>query len=178
MDRRTAIQSVVMGTVAVGAFAPEARAAGKDVQTFSDHWESAKAFTLKVADAMPADGYSFKPKPDMRSFGELMQHLAMVNVYYIGRLRAGEVPELLKPPAKTDKETIKQYMTACFDYAANVLKGLTDEALDKPYPGRPNTPPLNGWELVLNGFIHTAHHRGYADVYLRMKDIVPPTYAV
>jgi uncharacterized damage-inducible protein DinB len=99
-------------------------------------------------------------------------------VYYIGRLRVGETPELLKPPAKTDKETIKQYMTACFDYCADVLKGLNDEALDKSYPGRPNTPPLNGWELVLNGFIHTAHHRGYADVYLRMKNIEPPTYAV
>jgi uncharacterized damage-inducible protein DinB len=178
MDRRTAIQSVVMGTVAPAALAPEARAAGKATASFSDHWESAKAFTLKVADAMPADSYDFKPKPDMRDFAHLMQHLASVNVYYISRLQRMEVPDSLKPPTKFDKETIMQYLAASFDYCAQVVKGLTDDALDKSYPGRPNTPPLNGWELVLNGFIHTAHHRGYADVYLREKNVVPPNYAV
>jgi uncharacterized damage-inducible protein DinB len=55
---------------------------------------------------------------------------------------------------------------------------LNDEALNKSYPGRPNAPELTGWELVLNGFIHTSHHRGYAEVYLREKGITPPTYAV
>ena len=39
-------------------------------------------------------------------------------------------------------------------------------------------PGMSGWDLVLNINIHTAHHRGYADVYLRDKGITPPTYAV
>ncbi len=40
-------------------------AAEKDVESFSADWQTAKAFTLKVADAMPAEGYTFKPQPGM-----------------------------------------------------------------------------------------------------------------
>ena len=140
MNRRTAIQSVAIGTAAVATMAPEARAAGKDVDAFSDHWESAKTFTLKVADAMPADAYDFKPKPDMRPFGELMQHLGTANVYYISRFQRVDVPDSLKPPTEFNKETTKQYLNASFDYCSKVFRGLTDEALDKAYPGRPTRP--------------------------------------
>jgi uncharacterized damage-inducible protein DinB len=176
MKRRTAIQRVVMGTVA--AAVPQARAAGKDLEIFLARWDKAKLFTLQVADAMPADSYDFKPKAEMRGFGQLIQHLATNNAFYISRFKAGEIPDSLQPPEKFDKETTKKYLTGSFDFCAGVLKGITAADLDKQYPGRPNTPAQTGWDWVLHAFIHTAHHRGYADVYLREKGITPPRYSV
>ena len=43
---------------------------------FVKHWQTAKEFTLAVAEAMPADGYDFKPNPAELSFGYLMIHIA------------------------------------------------------------------------------------------------------
>jgi uncharacterized damage-inducible protein DinB len=175
MNRRNAIQSVVLGTAA--ATVP-ARAAGKDLEIFLARWEKAKVFTLQVADAMPPGDYDFKPKSEMRGFGQLIQHLATNNACYISRFKAGDIPDSLTPPEKFDKETTRKYLADSFDFCAGVLKGISEADLDKSYPGRPNTPPQTGWDWVLHAFIHTAHHRGYAEVYLREKGITPPRYSV
>jgi len=177
MNRRKAIQSAMLGAAATAA--PLARAATKDLEIILARWDKAKAFTLAVADALPAEDYDFKPKPEMRGYGALLQHIASGNVYYLSRLRGGELPDSLQqPPKQTDRETTKKYLTDSFDYCTEVLKGVTDADLNKSYPGRPNTPPLTGWDWLLNAFIHTAHHRGYAEVYLREKGITPPRYSV
>ena len=176
MNRRGAIKTAVAAAAVVAV--PQARAGGKEFEIFLARWEKAKVFTLQVADAMPDDGYDFKPKPEMRSYGQLLQHLAGNNAFYISRFKAGEIPDSLRPPEKTDKETVKKYIADSFDYCAGVLKGITEADLDKSYPGRPNTPPQTGWDWVLHAFIHTAHHRGYAEVYLREKNITPPRYSV
>ena len=175
MNRRRAIQAVVAGAAAAST---PARAAGKDLEIFLARWEKAKVFTLQVADAMPADGYDFKPKPEMRGYGQLIQHIATNNAFYISRFKAGEIPDSLQPPEKFDKETSKRYLAESFDFCAGVLKGIGAPDLDKSYPGRPNTPPQTGWDWVLHAFIHTAHHRGYAEVYLRENNITPPRYSV
>jgi uncharacterized damage-inducible protein DinB len=176
MNRRNAIRSVVLGAATA---VPGARAAAsKALQVLVDRWEKAKAFTLQVADAMPGESYDFKPHPDMRSYGELMRHIAANNAFYIARFRDGKIPASLDPPKQMDKEATKEYLAASFEFCAGVLKSVSEGDLDKSYPGRPNTPDQTGWDWVLHAFIHTAHHRGYAEVYLREKNITPPRYAV
>jgi uncharacterized damage-inducible protein DinB len=175
MNRRNALRSLGLAAAAV----PAASAATKDLEIFAARWEKAKVFTLQVADAMPDDAYEFKPVAEMRSYGQLMQHIATNNAFYISRFKGGELPEALQqPPDKTDKETTKQYLTTSFDFCASVLKSISDADLDKSYPGRPNAPAQTGWDWVLHAFIHTAHHRGYSEVYLREKGITPPRYNV
>lgn len=176
MNRRTAIQSVVTGSVAIAA--AQADPVSKALSVFIARWGKAKAFTLEVADAMPPESYDFKPRAEMRDYGKLIQHLAMNNAFYISRLKGGEIPANLQPPEKSDKETTKKLLTDSFDFCSTVLEGISEADLDKSYPGRPNTPPQTGWDWVLNAFIHTAHHRGYAEVYLREKGITPPRYSV
>ena len=169
---------MVLGSAAVAATAPLALAADKDLESINARWTAAKAFTMAVADAMPADAYSYKPTPEMRSFGEVMVHIGQAQVYYAGRMSKTAVPDAMKAPKVADKEAAKTYLAQTFDYCGAALSSATNADLDKMYPGRPNTPPLSGWDLVFNTFIHTSHHRGYADVYLRMKGITPPTYNV
>ena len=36
---------------------------------------------------------------------------------------------------------------------------------------------LTGFEWLWSYFTHSAHHRGQAEVYLRLKGIKPPVYA-
>jgi uncharacterized damage-inducible protein DinB len=165
-----------MSSVAIAA--AEADSASKAVSIFLVRWNNAKAFTLQVADAMPAESYDFKPKAEMREFGKLMQHIATNNAFYLSRLKGGEMPPNMQPPDKTDKETTTKYLADSFEFCAGVIVTTSEAALDKLYPGRPNTPMQTGWDWYLNAFIHTAHHRGYAEVYLREKGITPPRYSV
>ncbi len=115
---------------------------------FQARWQKAKDFTLKVADAMPAESYDFKPRPEMRSFGPLMQHLSTNNIFYLSRLNKGEIPDELKPPKEFDKATTIKYMTASFDFGAKILSAISEADLDKSYPGRPNAPMQTGWGLA------------------------------
>ena len=177
MNRRNAIKSGAIGAAAAVA-APLASAAGKDLEVLSGRWAKAKTFTLQVADAMPADAYDFKPKSEMRGYGELIAHIGSGNAFYFSRFNKGEMPDNLTPPKAFDKETVKKYLSETFDFCAGLLSKMSTADLDKTYPGRPNQPAQTGWDWVLNGFIHTAHHRGYAEVYLREKNIVPPRYSV
>ena len=46
---------------------------------FAKHWQTAKEFTMAVAEAMPPESYGFKPNPEELSFGQLMIHIAAQN---------------------------------------------------------------------------------------------------
>src|ERR1700735_3500204 len=42
-------------------------------------WQRAKLYTKSYLDAMPEDGYGFKPTPEIRSFAQQMLHIADAN---------------------------------------------------------------------------------------------------
>jgi uncharacterized damage-inducible protein DinB len=158
--------------------AAEMGGGGKALESLNARWAASKTFTMLVADAMPADSYSYKVKPEMRSFGEIMVHIGQANVFYAGRLSKTAVPDAMKAPKEATKEAAMKYLSDTFDFCGAAITALSVADLDKMYAGRPNTPSISGWDLALNAMIHTSHHRGYADVYLREKGITPPTYAV
>lgn len=141
-------------------------------QEMVKHWEIARDFTMAVADAMPADSYNFKPNPVEMSYGELMEHIALANANYVAR--AAGVKNPIAKPTSADKDTAKKTLTESFDFCIKTIEGLTPEQLDHK-SGSPGHQ-LSGREAVLGGFTHMAHHRGQAEVYLRVKGITPPTY--
>src|SRR5437588_1464115 len=49
-------------------------------------WTRARDYTKEYLDAMPADGYSFRPTPEIRSFALQMIHLAEANFSFAARL--------------------------------------------------------------------------------------------
>ena len=139
---------------------------------FARHWQTTKEFTLAVAEAMPAEGYDFKPNPEEMSFGQLMIHIADENSQSFGRA-AGTEP--LAKPAATDKQTAIKFLTDSFDKCAKEIDAMTPEQLDKEvykFQGR----PVTAYEALWYAFTHTAHHRGQAEVYLRVKNIKPPRW--
>lgn len=176
MNRRRAVQT--MAAAAAVVVARPARAATPEVDTYVRRWNRAKTFALAIAEAMPADAYDFKATPAVRAWGPLMVHLASANLNYFRRIKGEAAP--LKPPAnpEKDKEGVKKFLAESFDWCAGVLGGMSEADLDKSYPGQGKQAALTGRDLVINGFIHTAHTRGYADVYLRVKGLTPPPYEV
>lgn len=174
MNRRTAMGSMAV-MVGGAATVRVARAADKEIEILVDHWTKSKALTLKVAEVMPEENYDYKPFADARSFGGELQHLGQAEGYYLGQFGKGRAPA---PPAgDTSKAATVKYLTALFDWSISIVGQLSTADLTKPF-GNGKGAPMTGLDLLYQAMIHTAHTRGYAEMYLRNKGVVPPTYAV
>jgi len=174
MNRRKAIGSMVVGAAATAATVRVAKAAGGEIDIFVDHWKKSKALSLKTAEAMPAENYDYKPFPEARSFGAEQQHMGQAEGFYLGRLGKGAAP--MAPGGDTSKATTVKYLTALFDWSIGVVGQLTPADLTKSF-GQ-GKQAATGLELLYQAMIHTAHTRGYGEMYLRNKGVVPPTYDV
>ena len=67
-----------------------------------------------------------------------------------------------------------EFMKASAAYWDTALASVTAEQLDK-MSGRAGRE-TRGRERLWAAFTHTAHHRGQAEVYLRVKGVTPPQY--
>ena len=139
---------------------------------FAKHWQISKEFTLAVADAMPAENYDFKPNPEEMSFGEMMFNVAKSDSEAFANV-AGIAP--LPVPSGYDKKTVMKFLNDSFDFCAKAFAAMTAAQFDRMLDigqGRQAT----GIEVLCWAFTDTAHHRGQAEVYLRVKNIKPPHY--
>lgn len=126
------------------------------------------------AEEMPAEKYSFQPNPEIRTFGQVVTHVAMVNNAVCAMLfkPAAAMPEKI---AETDpKDKLVSGLKASMDYCDQAFSKLTDANLTEMIPafgGRQMTR-LGVALIVTNDLID--HYAGMA-IYLRMNSLVPPT---
>ena len=154
--------------------------AADDAAMFAKHWQTSKVFTLAVAEAMPAADYNFRPNDAEMSFGKVMVHIALANnraFAAVSGLPAPETPPKIAAAYKDpqggvfDKDSAVQFLRDSFDFCTKALAASGPEKLDAITGG------MTGRERMWAYFTHTAHHRGQAEVYLRIKNIKPPDYA-
>ena len=145
------------------------------------HWKVTSDFTIAVAEKMPADGYSFKPVPAELSFGQLMVQIAVANVGACANasgMPRPATPQELAAALKDEKVNVEKtaavhYLKTTFDFCNQAVASITPEKLDAMVGGQRK---MTGFEWLWAYFTHTAHHRGQAEVYLRVKGIQPPDY--
>ena len=154
--------------------APAADQAGASrfATDFAKHWLVAKDLAIAVAQAMPAESYEFKPVPEEMSFGGQMFHIAAGNYGYCATAAKAKSP--FTKPETTDKEAAIKALGASFDYCAEIASSLTDDQLNESRARGKSSFTVR--ELLLGVQTHMAHHRGQAEVYLRVKGIKPPDY--
>ncbi|MCX6625542.1 MAG: DinB family protein [Acidobacteria bacterium] len=147
------------------------------------HWKTSGEFTLAVASTMPAETYNFRPNPEEMSFGQLMAHIAAANLNACanaGGLAKPAFPEKIQEWSKAtqkvdvDRETAIAFLNDSFAFCNKVVAEITPAQLDKVVG--PPARNLTAYEWLWSYFTHTAHHRGQAEVYLRVKGIKPPGY--
>jgi uncharacterized damage-inducible protein DinB len=164
------------------AFAAEAAKMNSvlDMTEFVRDWQASKQFTLAVANAMPADFYDFKPNPEEMTFGEQMIHIAGANVFRFNQITGIKPPFVLDPakPPASDKANVLKLLGESFDYVVDALPTITSEQLQRTWhiPSWKGRTDPDGRAMIMNMFVHTAHHRAQCEVYLRAKGIKPPDY--
>jgi uncharacterized damage-inducible protein DinB len=135
-------------------------------------WASAKLNVTETADKMPEANFSFKPTPEVRSFGEVLGHIANGNMVYCSRAK-GEAPPKSDAEKITAKGDLVKALNESFAACDAVFNTLTDEALlEKLKNGQQETARGVYISAVI---AHVNEHYGNLVTYMRLKGIVPPS---
>ncbi len=118
---------------------------------------------MAMAQDFPESKYDYRPGPDVRSFAEVILHVAASN-NYVAKTANGEKlewAELSRDKYKT-KADIVEALKQSIATSTDVLKAFTDERLAKsPAP----------WPSYIE---HAGEHYGQLVVYYRVNGLVPP----
>ena len=127
---------------------------------------------LRAADKMPEADYSFKPVPEIRSWGELVAHVADSNARACGNVKGEQKP--VNAASKKTKAEIAAALKESFDICDGVYDSLTDAVALQTVAGR-GGQQVSKLSMLTNNLAHLNEEYGYAAVYLRLKSIVPPS---
>ena len=128
---------------------------------------------VAAAESMPAEKYSFKPSPEMNSFGHLAMHIAQTNNTFCAKISGQTAPDV-KMSETDPKEKLVAAIKDSFAFCASALANLDDSKLGEQFVLFGNRPISRGGALVALGGSWTDHYATEA-IYLRLNGILPPT---
>jgi uncharacterized damage-inducible protein DinB len=133
----------------------------------------------EAAAAMPEGEYPFKPTPDVRSFGELVGHVANANYFFCSQAKGEAAPNKTNFEKVTAKADLVKGLNDSLAYCDAVYSSATDATFAEPVKvalpgGGPESP--RGGVLTFN-VAHNNEHYGNIVTYMRLKGHVPPSTA-
>ena len=129
----------------------------------------------RLAEAIPADKYTWRPAPDVRSFAEVFLHVSTAN-YNLYKLVGTPAPTGIDikglEKSTTDKAKVVATLKDSFAHAKKAITVMPDTDLEKSMDwfGGKNTER----GVLLFIVRHTAEHLGQSIAYARVVGIVPP----
>jgi len=135
-------------------------------------WNQIKGNIAKSAEKMPEENYAFKPTPEVRSYGQLIAHIADANYMICGAAK-GEQKAMGIEKSKTSKADLIAALAESAAYCDSAFDALTDASAAE-------TVRMFGRERTRMGALqmnvaHDFEHYGNLVTYLRMKGLVPPS---
>jgi uncharacterized damage-inducible protein DinB len=133
----------------------------------------------EAAENTPADEYGFKPTPEVRSFGELVGHIATANFFFCSQAKGERSPSTANYEQASDKAVLVKALNDSLAYCDAAYTATTDANFHQlvkiagPDGGR---DAARGAVLMFNT-AHNNEHYGNIVVYLRLKGHVPPSTA-
>lgn len=144
---------------------------------FTDYlwqWNDIEKKLTDLAEAIPAERYSWRPGEGVRSVKEAVVHVAGGN-YYLPSLIGITPPESftmdMEKTVANKADAIKT-MKESFEHVRKALKTMTDADLDKPAELFGNKTTVRNTLFVL--LSHTHEHLGQLIAYGRTNGVVPP----
>lgn len=136
-------------------------------------YERTKGILLRSADKMPEENYSFKPADSVRTYGQIIGHLADAQYLFCSLVSGEKNPGLNIEKTKTSKADLTAALKEAFAYCDKVYDSMTDASSLQMVKFFGNDAPKYAILQVNVG--HNMEHYGNLVTYMRIKGIVPPT---
>jgi uncharacterized damage-inducible protein DinB len=180
--RRLAVSALVLALAAPSlAFGQAAAAADPTAATglrkeLIGQLADAEQKFVALADATPADKYTWRPAPGVRSVSEVYMHMVGSNYMIPGMAGVKRKPDVAlsqdMETKVTDKAQVVDLLRKSFAYAKQAVMDVPDAQMDASV-NLFGTPSTNRGVLVLMA-THAHEHLGQSIAYARMNGIVPP----
>ena len=134
---------------------------------------------LDAAQAMPASEYAFKPTPEVRSFAQLIGHVANANFFICSQVN-GQRPSATTDFEKVgDKDALVKALSESLAYCDQLYASTTDDNFNAMVQasGPKGPAPTRRGAILLFNTTHNNEHYGNIVVYMRLKGHVPPSTA-
>jgi uncharacterized damage-inducible protein DinB len=151
------------------------------------------------ATKMPEENFAFKPTPDVRSFGEILGHVANSHYSYCSRVKGEPNPNKQNFEQVKAKADMVKALNDSIDYCKAVYASMTDAKIGQPatptvaapaaptglrvdgdpaaQAPKPAAPPrpMVPFNTLMGNLTHDWEHYGNLVTYLRLKGLVPPS---
>ncbi|HTQ56618.1 MAG TPA: DinB family protein [Bryobacteraceae bacterium] len=144
-------------------------------QGFDGEWRHVSSQLIALAEAIPAEKYSWRPGPGVRSTSEVYMHIAMGNFYLLS-VTGPPMPADLKSPDMEKTVTAKAEVIAWLKRSLEAVKtahlALKPGDLQRKVKIAGRDADVDG--MYLRIIVHANEHMGQLVAYARMNGIVPP----
>jgi uncharacterized damage-inducible protein DinB len=142
------------------------------VETLRQNLNYAKDMITKSAEQMPEADYAFKPTPEVRSFGQIIAHVADANYFFCSTVLGEASPSPSVEKTKTSKADLAAALKASYEYCNRAFAlPDADTGTKVKFFGQERTR----LGVLLLDVTHNWEHYGNIVTYLRLKGQVPPS---
>ena len=138
------------------------------------YYEAVKRNVSAMAEKMPAEHFTFKPVPEVRSFGESVAHVADAQARNCN-LASGAGSKTLDADKKQTKAELVAALKESFAICDSAFAALTGAGAREMIKMGQAGFQLSRLSLLVSTISHSNEQHGYMAMYLRLKGIVPPS---
>ena len=161
---------ILCSVALASAQAPDFKSAAGGAKAY---YTQIKTNIVRSAEKVPEENYAFKPTPEVRSFGQLVGHVADASYMFCSAAAGEKSPVSGIEKGKSGKADLTAAIKEAFGYCDKVYNALTDgNAGDTVKFFGGERSKLNVLEL---NAMHDWEHYGNMVTYMRLKGIVPPS---
>ena len=164
-------------TIAIPTFAQTTSTADPIAGGVRQAWNNAKRNLTRSAELMPEGDYAFRPVDTVRTFGQILAHVAGANYVFCSAAKGEKSPhaeDAFEKSATTRAQIIKA-LNDSIAYCDSAYTALDDkragEVVELPFGMGKGSRAL---PLMLNTG-HLQEHYGNLVTYFRVKGMVPPS---
>jgi uncharacterized damage-inducible protein DinB len=144
-------------------------------QGYDGEWGHVSRQLVELAEAIPADKYSWRPASGVRSTSEVFMHIALANLYLLS-VTGPPMPSDIQSNQMEKTVTAKPEVIAWLKRSLSAVKtahaGVTASDLQRKVKVNNRDATVDG--MYLRILVHDNEHMGQLVAYARMNGIVPP----
>jgi uncharacterized damage-inducible protein DinB len=171
---RKSLPIILLCLLVLPAFSQDKQSNDNPFSAMNKHgYERTKGILLRSAEKVPEEDYSFRPVDTVRTYGQIIGHLADAQYIFCSAASGEKNPGLNIEKTKTSKADLIAALKDAFAYCDKVYDAMTDAEAVQTVKFFGNDAPK--YAVLSINIGHNMEHYGNLVTYMRMKGIVPPT---